>query len=147
MELVSNLQHWLKNMLEMLVIRYNSIWPNFILIVFRIQRNKLKCSFHIQQCLWWCHRFWNLWISQKQKNPGISITKYLFFKLRKLINYTSGATLLQLWYIYLYLYLSIIYLSIYLSIYVSIYLYIYIKELSSGRTALLSLKIGNYVKK
>ena len=26
------------------------------------------------------HRFWNMWISQKPKNPGISRTKHFFFK-------------------------------------------------------------------
>ena len=46
LELVSNLQHWAKNMLEMLVLRYTSIWQNFILIVIRIKKNKQKCNFN-----------------------------------------------------------------------------------------------------
>ena len=37
LELVSSLLHWAKNMLEMFVIQHTSIWPNFILIVIRIQ--------------------------------------------------------------------------------------------------------------
>ena len=32
LELVSSLQYWAKNMLEIIVIRYTSIWPNFIFI-------------------------------------------------------------------------------------------------------------------
>ena len=31
-ELVSSLQYWAKNMLEIIVIRYTIIWPNFIFI-------------------------------------------------------------------------------------------------------------------
>ena len=38
LELVASLQHWVKNMLEMFSIRYARIWPNFILIVLRIQK-------------------------------------------------------------------------------------------------------------
>ena len=36
LELVASLQHWAKNMLEMLGIENTSIWPNFILIVLTI---------------------------------------------------------------------------------------------------------------
>ena len=39
LELVSSLQHWTKNMLEMFVIQHTSIWPNLILVVLRIQKN------------------------------------------------------------------------------------------------------------
>ena len=35
-------QHWFKNMLEMFVIRYISMWPNFISIVLRIQKKQAK---------------------------------------------------------------------------------------------------------
>ena len=35
-----------QNMLEMFVIQHTGIWPNFILIVVRIQKNKHKCNFH-----------------------------------------------------------------------------------------------------
>ena len=38
LELLSSLQHWIKDMFEMFVIRYTSIWPNFILIVHSIQK-------------------------------------------------------------------------------------------------------------
>ena len=38
LELVSSSQQWARNMLEMFVIRYTSMWPNFILIVLRIQK-------------------------------------------------------------------------------------------------------------
>ena len=38
LELVSSLQHWSKNMLEMFFIHYTSIWPNFVLIELRIQK-------------------------------------------------------------------------------------------------------------
>ena len=38
LELVSSLQHSHKSMLEMFVIQHTSIWPNFILVVFRIQK-------------------------------------------------------------------------------------------------------------
>ena len=37
-ELVSSLQYWTKNMLEILVIQHISIWPNFILTVLRTQK-------------------------------------------------------------------------------------------------------------
>ena len=46
LDLLSNLQHWAKNMLETFIIQSTSIWPNFILIVLRIQKNKHKCNFH-----------------------------------------------------------------------------------------------------
>ena len=36
LEIVSSPQHWVRNMLEMSVIRYTSMWPNLILIVLRI---------------------------------------------------------------------------------------------------------------
>ena len=32
----------------------------------------------MQQCLWWRHGFWDLWISQKHKNLDISRTKNIF---------------------------------------------------------------------
>ena len=35
-----------KNMLEMLDIQHNSIWPIFILIAIRIKKNKHKCNFY-----------------------------------------------------------------------------------------------------
>ena len=38
-ELVSSLQHWAKNVLEMFVLRHTSIWPNFILTVLTIHKN------------------------------------------------------------------------------------------------------------
>ena len=37
-ELVSSLQQWAKNMLEMSGIQNTSIWPNFILLVLTIQK-------------------------------------------------------------------------------------------------------------
>ena len=40
LELVSSLQYRARNMLEMFVIQHTSIWPNFILIVLRIKKNK-----------------------------------------------------------------------------------------------------------
>ena len=47
LELVSGLQHWVKNMLDIFVIQHSSIWRNFILTVLRIQkRNKHKWTFH-----------------------------------------------------------------------------------------------------
>ena len=35
---VSSLQHWAKNMLKMFAMQHTSIWPNFISIVFKIQK-------------------------------------------------------------------------------------------------------------
>ena len=47
LEIVSSLQHWVKNMLDIFVIQHSSIWPNFVLTVLRIQkRNKHKWTFH-----------------------------------------------------------------------------------------------------
>ena len=67
-------------MLDMFVIRYTSISPNFILIVLRIQKKLCKSvTTTMKQCLWWRHRFWNLWILQKYKNLDISRTKHYFF--------------------------------------------------------------------
>ena len=43
LELVSSLEHWTKNMLEMFVIQHPRIWPNFILIV---KRNFHEFNFH-----------------------------------------------------------------------------------------------------
>ena len=42
LELVPSLQHWTKNKLEMSVIRYTSIWPNFTLTVLKIQKKSAK---------------------------------------------------------------------------------------------------------
>ena len=38
LKLVFSLEHRAKNMLEMFVIEHTSIWPNFSLIVIRIQK-------------------------------------------------------------------------------------------------------------
>ena len=38
LELVSNLQHWAWNMLQMFVIQHTYTWLNFILIAYRIQK-------------------------------------------------------------------------------------------------------------
>ena len=46
LELVSSLKHKAKNKLEMFAIQHRSIWPNFILIVPGIQKNKRMCNFH-----------------------------------------------------------------------------------------------------
>ena len=47
LELVSNLQHWPQNILEMCVTQHATIWPNLILIVLSIKKkNKQKCNFH-----------------------------------------------------------------------------------------------------
>ena len=81
LELVSSLQHWAENMLEMFVTRYTSILPNFILMVLNIQKNKHKSE------------VWNLQISQKHRNLDISRTKH-FLQIKK-NNYTSRAFLLQ----------------------------------------------------
>ena len=39
----------------------------------------------MQQCLWWCHEFWNLWISQKHQNLDISRAKHFFLQIKKFI--------------------------------------------------------------
>ena len=47
LELVSSLQHWAKNMLEIFVIQHTGTWSRFILIVLiGFKRNKHKCNFH-----------------------------------------------------------------------------------------------------
>ena len=46
MKLISSLQYWAKNKLEMFLKQYTSIWPTFILIVLGIKRNKRKNIFH-----------------------------------------------------------------------------------------------------
>ena len=38
MEIVSSLQYWAKNILEMFALQRTSIWPNFILILRKIQK-------------------------------------------------------------------------------------------------------------
>ena len=37
---------WARDMLEMLVIQHTSIWPNLILTVLGLKRNKHKCKFN-----------------------------------------------------------------------------------------------------
>ena len=60
--LVSSLQHYIKNMLEIFVIQHTSIWPSLILIA----------------------------------SLDILRTKhFFFFQIKKFINYTSRAKLLQ----------------------------------------------------
>ena len=84
----SSLQHWSTNMLKMIVIRYSSIWPNLILIVFRIKKKIIiiiviiiiiiiiskNVTSIMQQCLWWRQRFWNMWILQKHKKQWTTAT-------------------------------------------------------------------------
>ena len=45
------------------------------------------------QCLWWRHRFCNLWILQKHKNQNISIMKTFFLQIKKFISCTSRTDL------------------------------------------------------
>ena len=83
--------------LEMFVIQHTSIWPNCFLIVLRIQKTQ---ALSVNLCdvtdnLWWCHRFWNLWISLKNKNLDNLRTKHFFLQIKKIINYRSRATLWQ----------------------------------------------------
>ena len=42
LELVSNLQHWPQNILEMCVTQHATIWPNLILIVLSIKKKISK---------------------------------------------------------------------------------------------------------
>ena len=64
----------------MFVIGYTNMWPNFILVVHRIQKNKQKCSFHFAAM--------SMMTSQiLQENQNIFRTKHyfifkeIFFKL------------------------------------------------------------------
>ena len=74
LELLSSLQHWAKNMFEV------SFW---LYVGFKRKKPPLCVSFMMWQCLWWCHRFWNLWILHKHNNPDISRRK-LFFQRKKI---------------------------------------------------------------
>ena len=47
-----------------------NIWPNFALISPNHQvflRKNYKCISYYTYRIWWCHRFWDLCINQKQK--------------------------------------------------------------------------------
>ena len=71
LELGSGLQHWAKNMLEVFVVWYISIWPNFILIVLSIQKRYFQlCSSAYDNItdfeIWGFHINTKMQISQKQ---------------------------------------------------------------------------------
>ena len=54
-------------------------------------------AFMMQICLWWRHRFWNLWISQKHKNLDISRMKhyFFFFKWKNYFKFIKGYFMLK----------------------------------------------------
>ena len=115
LKLISSIQHWFTNILEMFVIHHTSIWLNFILVVLRSKRNKYKFNSHYVAIPMMTSQnlkstnfnvyvpiaksiAWNLLISQKHKNLDISrINIFLQIKKQKqgLLYYTSRVTLLQ----------------------------------------------------
>ena len=98
-ELVSSLENWTKIKLEILVIQQTSIWPNFILIVLRIQKkcaNKHKCNFHYVEIPKMTSQTLKSMDSTKTKRSRYLENETLFFtQMKKFINYASKATVLQ----------------------------------------------------
>ena len=75
--------------IQLFIVRYSSIWPNFILVVLRIK----KCNFHYAaMCLMMSQilRFGNF--TKTQKSSYLE-NQTIFLWIKKFINYTSRATL------------------------------------------------------
>ena len=82
-------------MLEMFVIEKTSIWPSFILIVLRIQK-KQASNFHCSNAYDDITDFKICEFKKEHQNLDMSRTKqYFFLQIKKFINYTSRAILLQ----------------------------------------------------
>ena len=79
----------------MFVIRYNSMWPNFILIILRIQRNKRKCNFHYAAMSMMTSYILQLLDFTKTQKSKYLENETFFLQMKKFINYTSRATLWQ----------------------------------------------------
>ena len=74
--------------IQLFVVRYSSIWPNFILIVLRIQ----KCNFHYAaMCLMTSQILIFRDFTKTQKSSYLE-NQTLFLLIKKFINYTSRAT-------------------------------------------------------
>ena len=96
LELASSLQHWVKNLLEMFVIQHTSVWPNFILIVIRFTRNKYKGNFHyVTMPMMTSQILKSADFTETQKCTYLKNETWFFLQIKKIINYTSKATLLQ----------------------------------------------------
>ena len=78
LELAFSLENWNKNMLEMIVIIYTTLWPIFTLILTRIQRKLSKKLLPIY-INFQHHKLWNLRIHEKRKNsfPAEVIFKFI----------------------------------------------------------------------
>ena len=96
LELVSSLQHWAKNMLEMFAIEHTSIWPNFNLIVLRIKKNKHKCNFHyVAMPMMTSQVLKSVDFTKTKKSRYLENETLFFVQIKKFINYISKATLWQ----------------------------------------------------
>ena len=96
LELVPNLQHWVKNMLEMLVIQHTSIQTIFILIVLITIQKMHKCNFHyvaipmVTPQILKSVAFTKTWKSRYLENKT-----WFFLQIKEFINYTSSDTFWQ----------------------------------------------------
>ena len=88
-ELVSSRQHWAKNILEMFVIEHTSIWPNFSLIVIRIQKNKHKFNFHYLAISMMTPQILKSVDFTKTQKSIYLENETFFLQIKKIINYTK----------------------------------------------------------
>ena len=78
-------------MLNMFVIRYTSISPNFIFILLRVQKNKQKCNYHyeaISMMMLQILKF--LDFTKTQKRRYLENETLFFLQIKKIINYTES---------------------------------------------------------
>ena len=77
----------------MFVIRYTCIRPNFILMVFRIQKNNQKCNFHyLAMPMIMSQILKSEDFKKTQKSRYLKNETLFFLQIKKIINYTSRAT-------------------------------------------------------
>ena len=94
LELVSSLKHKTKNKLEMFAIQHRSIWPNFILIVPGIQKNKRMCNFHdVAIPMKTLQILKSADFKKKKKCRYLENDTLFFLRIKKIINCTSRVTI------------------------------------------------------
>ena len=72
------------------------MWPNFILIVHRIQENKQKCNFHYAAMSMMTSQILQFMdFTETQKSKYLQKETLFYLEIKKIINYTSKTTLWQ----------------------------------------------------
>ena len=80
----------------MFVIQHASIWPSFILIELGYKINKRKCNFHfIALPVMTSQILKSVDFTKMQKARYLKNKTLIFLQIKKFINYTFRATLLQ----------------------------------------------------